>query len=134
MTADAIVAGTNVVAVELHQHMKERNVTSMTTPTPESPPVDFTWAVTESDHFQFYYMPDTAAERGIAPGYEEKTFPADGKRGRLQLIVSPDGRDGSLKIHQDVAMHAAILAEGQTAALDLAPGRHAWVQVARAVP
>lgn len=76
---------------------------------------------------QIWILP---AERGIAPGYEEKTFAAEGKRGRLQLVVSPDGRDGSLRIHQDVAMHAAILGPGQTAALDLGPGRHAWVQVA----
>ncbi|MFO7610257.1 MAG: pirin family protein [Candidatus Krumholzibacteriia bacterium] len=77
---------------------------------------------------QIWILP---AEPDLAPGYEEKTFPAAGKRGRLQPIVTPDGRDGSLRIHQDVAMHAAILGPGQTAGLDLAPGRHAWVQVAR---
>lgn len=92
-------------------------------------------------HSEFNHSPDEPlrllqiwilpAERGLEPGYEEKTFPAAGKRGRLQAIVTPDGRDGSLRIHQDVAMHASILGPGQTAALDLAPGRHAWVQVAR---
>ncbi|MBE0566415.1 MAG: pirin family protein [Krumholzibacteria bacterium] len=92
-------------------------------------------------HSEFNHFPDKPlrllqiwilpAERGIAPGYEEKTFAAAEKRGRLRLIVSPDGRDGSLRIHQDVAVHASILGDGETVSHALAPGRHAWVQVAR---
>ncbi len=70
------------------------------------------------------------AERGIAPGYEEKTFTEADKRGRLRLIVAPDGREGSLRIHQDVAVYASILEAGESVTHALAPGRHAWVQVA----
>ena len=91
-------------------------------------------------HSEFNHSPDEPlrllqiwllpAARGIEPGYEEKTFPAAEKRGRLRLIVSPDGRDGSLTIHQDASIYASVLEKGETAALDLAPGRHAWVQVA----
>jgi redox-sensitive bicupin YhaK (pirin superfamily) len=53
------------------------------------------------------------------------------KRGQLRLVVSPDGRDGSLRIHQDVALFASVLSAGETVAHQLAAGRKAWVQLAR---
>ncbi len=77
---------------------------------------------------QIWILP---AERGLEPGYEEANFPVADKRDRLRLIVSPDGRDGSLRIHQDVAVYASVLDEGRTLIHKLASGRHAWVQVAR---
>jgi hypothetical protein len=70
-------------------------------------------------------------EEGIAPGYEQKMFAADEKRGRLRLIASNDGRDGSVTIHQDAQLYAALLEPGQKVAHTLAQGRHAWAQVAR---
>ncbi len=76
---------------------------------------------TEPVHFlQIWILP---RQRGIAPGYEERAFDAgDGFR----LIGSPDGRDGSVTIHQDLFFYAA-----RSATLPLAPGRGAWVHVAQ---
>jgi len=76
---------------------------------------------------QIWIMPERA---GLAPGYEQRALPA-GVRGGLQVIASRDGRDGSVTIHQDAAIHAAELAAGATAEHALAAGRHAWLQVAR---
>ena len=68
---------------------------------------------------------------GARPGYEEKQFgPAD-KKGRLRLIASPDGRDGSVTIHQDALVYAALLDGKDAVAHTLAPGRRAYVHVAR---
>jgi len=69
--------------------------------------------------------------RGIEPGYEETHFDAGSKRGVLRLIASPDGRDGSVTIHQDATIHAALLDGPERAAHRLAPGRRAYVHVAR---
>jgi len=69
--------------------------------------------------------------RGIEPGYEEKHFDAASKRGRLRLIASSDGRDGSVKIHQNAAVYAALLDGAERASHALAPGRKAYVHVAR---
>ena len=84
-------------------------------------------STTEPLHlFQVWLLPE---RRGLAPGYEEKNFPPEEKEGRLRLLVSPDGRDGSLRFHLDATIHAALLAPGAEVAHPLAPGRHAWVQV-----
>ncbi|HEY6220957.1 MAG TPA: pirin family protein, partial [Candidatus Eisenbacteria bacterium] len=69
--------------------------------------------------------------RGLEPEYEQKEFPAAERRGRLRLLASPDRKDGSLAIHQDVRLYATLLGRGQKAAHDLAPGRYGWIQVAR---
>ncbi|MBI1845859.1 MAG: pirin family protein [Candidatus Rokubacteria bacterium] len=80
-------------------------------------------------HFlQIWLLPGQA---GLAPGYEQKTFSDADKRGRLRLVASPDGRDGSVMIHQNVELHAAILDPGRELVHKPAPGRHAWLQVAR---
>ncbi len=71
------------------------------------------------------------AEKGIAPGYEQKSFPAEEKRGRLRLIAAPDGRQGAVTLHQDAALYAAVLAPAEQVEHNLAAGRHAWLQVAR---
>ena len=77
---------------------------------------------------QIWILPD---RRGHAPSYEQKTVPEAERRGRLRLVASGDGRDGSVTLHQDVALWTGVLAEGERAELALAPGRHAWVHVAR---
>jgi len=80
-------------------------------------------------HFmQIWIEPDVD---GIAPGYEEKHFDAASKRGRLRLIASPDGRDGSVVVHQDAAVYAVLLDGTERVAHELAAGRGAYVQVAR---
>ena len=90
---------------------------------------EFNASRSEPVHFlQIWLLPE---RRGIAPGYEQKHFPSEQRQGQLRLIASPDAADGSVKIHQDVRVYTTLLAEGQRASHALAPGRHAWVQVAR---
>lgn len=69
--------------------------------------------------------------RGVTPSYEEKKFEAADKRGRLRLIASRDGREGSVRIHQDANVHAGLFDGAETAQLELAAGRRAYVHVAR---
>lgn len=78
--------------------------------------------------FQIWIMPDRA---GHAPGYEQKAFSTEERRGKLRLVASPDGRDGSITIHQDAALFAGLLAPGESATHVVAPKRYAWIQVAR---
>ena len=68
---------------------------------------------------------------GVRPSYEEKKFGAQEKKGRLRLIASPDGRDGSVTIHQDANVYAALLDGKDAVAHRLAPARRAYVHVAR---
>ena len=80
-------------------------------------------------HFlQIWIIPSV---RGIAPSYEQKTFADADKRGKLVLVASSDGRDGSVTINADARVYAGILGAGQRAELALAPGRGAWLHVAR---
>ena len=76
---------------------------------------------------QIWILPQ---EVGLTPSYEEKTFAAEERRGRLRLIVSPEGAEGSLTVHQDVRLYAGLLSAGDTAAYEPSPGRHLWLQVA----
>ncbi len=68
---------------------------------------------------------------GVAPSYEQKTIPDADKRGRLRLIASPDGRDGSVTIHQDARIYASVLDAGDKVEHAAAPGRRLWLQIAR---
>jgi redox-sensitive bicupin YhaK (pirin superfamily) len=77
---------------------------------------------------QIWILPE---REGLAPGYEQKAIPDADSGGRLRLIGSRDGRDGSVTIHQDVDLYAGLFGAGEGARLDLRPGRNAWVQVAR---
>jgi redox-sensitive bicupin YhaK (pirin superfamily) len=70
-------------------------------------------------------------EKGIAPSYEQKHFAAGEKRGRLRLIASPDGRDGSVTVHQEASVHAGLFDAAERAALSLAAGRKGYVHVVR---
>ena len=80
-------------------------------------------------HFlQIWIEPDVT---GIAPSYEQKAIAADLKRGRFALIASPDGRDGSVTIHQDARIYAGLFDGAEAASHDVAPGRRAYVHVAR---
>ena len=68
---------------------------------------------------------------GIEPSYEQKHFDDASKRGTLRLIASPDGRDGSVTIHADASIAAALLDGPESVMRELAPGRKAYVQVVR---
>ena len=82
----------------------------------------------ETHFLQIWIEPDV---RGIPPEYEQKHIPPSEKRGRLRLIASPDGAQGSLKIHQDARIYAALIDGREQAAHALDPGRRAYVHVAR---
>lgn len=82
----------------------------------------------ETHMLQIWIEPNVT---GIAPEYEEKAFTDAQKRGRLQALVSGDGVDGSMTIHQDVRLYAGLFDGDESATLELAPGRRAWVHVAR---
>jgi len=69
--------------------------------------------------------------KGLQPAYDQKTFSEAEKRGKLRLVASPDGRDGSVKIRQDNELYATLLSPGDVVRHELQPERHAYVQVAR---
>jgi hypothetical protein len=77
---------------------------------------------------QIWIMPD---RRGHEPGYEQKSFPEEEKRGKLRVIASPDGADGSVTIHQDARLYVSLLSPGQEVEHTLAAGRFAWLQIAK---
>ena len=77
---------------------------------------------------QIWILPD---RRGHEPGYEQKAFPEAEKRGKLRLIASPDGQDGSVTIHQDARLYVSLLQAGQEVKHELGEGRYAWLQVAK---
>ena len=83
---------------------------------------------TEPAHLlQIWILPD---RRGHEPSYEQKRFADSERRGRLRLVASPDGAEGSVSIHQDSRLYATLLAPGQSVRHALGAGRGAWVQVA----
>lgn len=80
-------------------------------------------------HFlQIWIMPD---QKGVVPGYQQQFFSEEEKRNRLRLIASKDGRDGSVSLHQDISLFAALLEPGAACDYALSGGRRAWLQVAR---
>ena len=84
---------------------------------------------TAAVHFlQIWIIPE---KKGLTPSYEQKSFSEAEKHGRLALIGSRDGRDGSITIHQDVDLYATILGKGEAVEHVIAEGRAGWVQVAR---
>jgi hypothetical protein len=84
---------------------------------------------TESVHLlQIWILPD---KPGHDPGYEQKSFPEAEKRGKLRLIASSDGAEGSVKIHQDAKLFVTLLAAGEEVKQPLDAKRHAWLQVAK---
>ena len=89
---------------------------------------EFNPSRTEPVHLmQIWLLPERS---GIKPSYEQRDFPRDERRGKLQLVASRDAEDGALMIHQDAKLFATELAQGERVKHDLAPGRYAWLQVA----
>ena len=90
---------------------------------------EFNHASDQTTHFlQIWILPQ---QGGIAPGYEQKHFDAAAKRGRLCLVASADGADGSVTIHQDARIHAGLFDGAERASLALAAGRKAYVHMVR---
>ncbi len=90
---------------------------------------EFNASQTEPVHFvQIWIVPD---RRGYAPRYGQKRFGAEEKRGRLRLVASSTGEEGSIEVRQDVSLYATILHEGESVPLSIAKGRHLWVQLLR---
>ncbi len=90
---------------------------------------EFNASETEPVHlYQIWMFPD---KKNYTPTYGQKHFSREEKRGELRLVVSPDGRDGSVKIRQDNELYATVLGAGESVKHELKPERHAYVQVAR---
>ena len=90
---------------------------------------EFNHSKTEPVHFlQIWVVPD---REGIAPRYEQKTLPDADKRRKLRLVGSSDGRDGSVVVHQDVRLFAALLNSGEQVTHALQSGRKGWLQIVR---
>jgi redox-sensitive bicupin YhaK (pirin superfamily) len=78
-------------------------------------------------HFlQIWVIPETA---GLEPVYEQREFPYAERQGRLRLVASPDAKEDSLRIHQDVSLYATILEQDQTVRHPFAEGRYGWLQL-----
>ena len=90
---------------------------------------EFNHAPNASTHFlQIWIEPDAT---GIAPSYEQKTFPVAEKQGRLRLVAAPGGAEGAVAIHADARMYAGLFDGAEAAALELAEGRKAYVHLVR---
>jgi quercetin 2,3-dioxygenase len=90
---------------------------------------EFNHAPEEVTHFlQIWIEPNTT---GIAPGYEQKTFPESEKRGRLRLVASPDSAEGSVLIHADARVYAGLFDGSETATLKLDPSRKGYVHLVK---
>ena len=90
---------------------------------------EFNHAAGQTTHFlQIWIEPNV---RGIAPSYEQKSFTDAEKRGKLRLVASPDGAQGSVLIYADAATYAGLLSGDETATLPLQPGSKGYVQLVR---
>ena len=88
---------------------------------------EFNASETEPVHFlQIWILPE---REGLKPGYEQRAFPEQERRGRLRLLASREGSDGSLTVHQDVKVYDALLARGDELSHRLVGDRHPWLQV-----
>src|SRR5689334_3634848 len=84
---------------------------------------------TEQVHlYQIWILP---AKKGLEPSYEQKTFSAEEKQGKLRLIASPDTADGSVKINQDARLYVTLLKSGEEVTHHFASNRHGWLQLAK---
>ena len=90
---------------------------------------EYNYNMAGTTHFlQIWIVP---AENGVAPSYEQKTFAPEQKRGRLRTVVSPDGRDGSVSVHQDAYMLAGLFDGDERATYAIPSGRLAYVHIVR---
>lgn len=88
---------------------------------------EYNHSETDPVHFlQIWILPN---QKGLKPGYEQKTYSNAEKQGQLRLIVSPDGREGSVTIHQDANIYTTLLDAGQLVSYPVKADRHVWVQV-----
>ena len=88
---------------------------------------EFNHSEDEPVHFlQIWITPE---REGIEPGYEQREFSEEERRGRLRLVASRGGQDGSVTIHQDAEVYAATLGEGEEVTYEISAGRRAWVQL-----
>jgi redox-sensitive bicupin YhaK (pirin superfamily) len=88
---------------------------------------EFNASKTMPVHFlQIWILPD---KQGLKPGYEQRSFPPDERRGRLRLIASNDGANGSVVIHQDVKVYDGLFAVAEKVSHRMTGNRHGWVQV-----
>ena len=90
---------------------------------------EFNPSQTEPTRFlQIWILPE---RDGLKPGYEQRAFPEGERRGRLRLVASRNGGDGSVTVHQDVKVYDALLASGDEVSYQLDEDRHAWMQVVK---
>jgi redox-sensitive bicupin YhaK (pirin superfamily) len=90
---------------------------------------EFNPSATERVHlYQIWILPEA---EGLKPGYEQTYFPPEEKQGKLRLVASRAGTDGSVKINQDVALYSSILAKDETVSHNLAENRYGWIQIAK---
>ncbi len=90
---------------------------------------EFNHAKDQTTHLlQIWILP---SENGITPGYQQTAFTQAQKRGRLRLVASPDGADGSVSMHADARLYAGLFDAGETATLQLDPGRKGYLHVVR---
>ena len=90
---------------------------------------EFNASKTEPVHLlQMWLLPD---RRGLVPGYEQRNFAESERRGRMRLVASPDGADGSITIHQDARLYDGVLSAGEAIAHPLDAKRKGWLHVAR---
>ncbi len=90
---------------------------------------EFNPSETEKVHlYQIWILPE---KNGLEPGYEQTYFAPESKTGKLKLVASADGDDGSVRINQDVKLYSSILADGATVSHFIAENRHAWLQIVK---
>jgi len=90
---------------------------------------EYNHSETEGVHFlQIWIVPD---RKGVEPRYQQRYFADEEKRGRLRLIIAPEGSDGALDVYQDTRVYAGLISGGEAAALSFASQRYAYVHVAR---
>lgn len=90
---------------------------------------EFNPSATEPVHLlQIWLFPE---RKGLIPSYEQRRFSEEEKRGRFRLIASPDGRDGSVVIHQNAAIYAAVLGNGESVEYTASENREVWIHIAR---
>ncbi len=80
----------------------------------------------ETHLLQIWILPE---KKNLEPGYEQKFFPIEEKKGKLKLVASGGDDADAVKIHQDVNLYSSILSEGESVSHELAENRHAWIQI-----
>ena len=92
---------------------------------------EFNPSKVEPVHFlQIWIIPDQV---GLPPSYEQKAFPIEERRGQLRLVAAPDGRDGTVTVHQDARLLVANLEPGERVMHEVERGRGVWLQLARGI-